>query len=336
MPKVSVIVPVYKTEKYVSKCIESILAQSFSDFELILVDDGSPDKSGTVCDEYAKRDTRIKVIHKANSGVSAARNTGLDVASGEWVTFVDSDDWVENDYIQEMVTSVKSDTDFIFCNRENINNVRIISRKELPATKILSCLWINHYLELSAPVSKLFKMSILKQNKIKFPHGIHMGEDAIFLLDYLSSCTGHIILLPNNSYQVLKLADSLSTKFYSYQDEYYCFKAWKKSYERLINKQDENNNSYYNMWNNRLGDTFLRVFLTIIYNHTNSFWRSCKSVFNYIDTDDLNDFIQYYRPVTYKRYLLKFLISHKIYAGLFLISNLIYLEQNVICLKNNE
>ena len=94
MTKISVIVPVYKVEKYVGECINSILAQSFKDFELILVDDGSPDKSGEICDSYAKKDNRIKVFHKKNGGVSSARNFGIDKAVGEWLCFIDSDDTI--------------------------------------------------------------------------------------------------------------------------------------------------------------------------------------------------------------------------------------------------
>lgn len=94
MPKVSIIVPVYKAEKYLNRCIDSIIAQTFTDWELLLIDDGSPDRSGEICDEYAQKDTRIRVFHKNNGGVSSARNLGLDNVLGEYVTFVDSDDWL--------------------------------------------------------------------------------------------------------------------------------------------------------------------------------------------------------------------------------------------------
>jgi len=90
-PKISIIVPVYKVEPYLRKCIDSILAQTFTDFELILVDDGSPDGCGKICDEYAKKDNRILVIHKSNGGLSSARNAGLEIAKGEYIGFVDSD-----------------------------------------------------------------------------------------------------------------------------------------------------------------------------------------------------------------------------------------------------
>ena len=100
MPKVSIIVPVFKAEKYIRQCIESILAQTFTDWECILVDDGSPDHSGTICDEYAARDARIRVIHKENGGVSSARNMALGRMTGKWLTFVDSDDCLYSNALQ--------------------------------------------------------------------------------------------------------------------------------------------------------------------------------------------------------------------------------------------
>ncbi|KAF3371822.1 glycosyl transferase family 2, partial [Enterococcus faecium] len=93
MCEISIIVPVYKVEKYLRKCVDSILAQTFTDFEVILVDDGSPDNSGKICDEYAEKDNRVRVIHKENGGLSSARNAGIDVARGKYLGFVDSDDY---------------------------------------------------------------------------------------------------------------------------------------------------------------------------------------------------------------------------------------------------
>ena len=108
-PKISVIVPVYNVEKYLSRCIDSILAQTFTDFELLLIDDGSKDKSGEICDEYANKDNHVKVFHKENGGVSSARNLGLDNAQGEWITFVDSDDFVNSDWLSYYAKSFDVD-----------------------------------------------------------------------------------------------------------------------------------------------------------------------------------------------------------------------------------
>lgn len=113
IPVISIIVPVYNVEKYLSQCIDSILAQAFIDFELLLVDDGSTDGSGRICDEYANKDARIQVFHKKNGGVSSARNIGLEHAQGEWITFVDSDDWLDLKYCQILWEEVQ-DVDCFF------------------------------------------------------------------------------------------------------------------------------------------------------------------------------------------------------------------------------
>ena len=116
MPTISVIVPVYKVEPYIRKCVDSILGQTFSDIQVILVDDGSPDQCGKICDEYAKQDNRVEVIHKENGGLSDARNAGIPYAKGEYIIFLDSDDYIENDMFEYMYTRIKdSGADMATC-----------------------------------------------------------------------------------------------------------------------------------------------------------------------------------------------------------------------------
>ena len=130
-PKISVIVPVYKVEKYLPECIESVLAQTFTDFELILVDDGSPDNSGKICDDYATRDSRIRVFHKENGGVSSARNLGLDNARGEWIGFVDPDDWIEPDMYEQMyLAGTENNADFVWCDFWTESDTMIVLRSQ--------------------------------------------------------------------------------------------------------------------------------------------------------------------------------------------------------------
>lgn len=117
LPKVSIIIPVYKAESYLHRCIDSILAQTFADWELLLIDDGSPDRSGDICDEYAVKDKRIRVYHKKNGGVSSARQKGLDMARGEYVIHVDPDDWVEPSMLTELFAKAKAENaDMVICD----------------------------------------------------------------------------------------------------------------------------------------------------------------------------------------------------------------------------
>ena len=115
-PKISVIIPVYKVEPYLRQCLDSVVNQTYRNLEIILIDDGSPDNCGIICDEYAERDQRIHVIHKANGGLCAARNDGIERATGEWITFVDSDDWCELDYYETLIEELGNQTPDIFCS----------------------------------------------------------------------------------------------------------------------------------------------------------------------------------------------------------------------------
>ena len=116
-PQISVIVPVYNVEKYLAECVDSVLSQTFTDFELLLIDDGSKDGSGAICDEYAAKDSRVRVFHKENGGVSSARNLGLDNANGEWIVFVDADDWLELTMLEKMChVAVEHNADCVYCD----------------------------------------------------------------------------------------------------------------------------------------------------------------------------------------------------------------------------
>ncbi|MEG0087047.1 MAG: glycosyltransferase, partial [Niameybacter sp.] len=115
-PTLSIIVPVYNVEKYLPKCIESILAQSFTDFEVILIDDGATDKSGEICEEYANKDTRIKIIHKENGGLSSARNAGIELSNGNYIGFVDSDDFIHPQMYEILLREARSsNSDVVIC-----------------------------------------------------------------------------------------------------------------------------------------------------------------------------------------------------------------------------
>lgn len=125
MPEISVIVPVYNVEQYLQRCVDSILSQSFSDFELILVDDGSPDRCGAICDTYAEQDNRVCVIHQENGKASAARNAGIEAAKGKWIAFVDPDDWIHQHYLRLLYENTDNETDVILCDCLIVGNESI-------------------------------------------------------------------------------------------------------------------------------------------------------------------------------------------------------------------
>ena len=197
MPELSIIVPVYKTEAYLERCVTSILNQSYKDFELILVDDGSPDKCPDICDEYARNDTRINVLHQKNFGVSVARNTGLDAATGDYITFVDSDDYIEKNMYKSMMETVKKyDCDFVLCDciKDYPNHAIVYTHKiregyydyEQLKSEYYPHLLMMENLEYPPTISNwlcLFHRKLLvdKENHlIRYPVGIRFSEDLLF------------------------------------------------------------------------------------------------------------------------------------------------------------
>ena len=190
LPKISIIVPIYNTEKYLHRCIDSILAQSFSRFELLLINDGSQDNSGKICDDYAAKDSRVRVFHKENGGVSSARNLGLDNARGEWITFVDSDDFVYENYLENFDVFTNKDYDLINQGLKIDKNFNGCSEFKFSFNGERDN-WLNEATlngTFGYIVIKLFKSEIIKTNKIYFNTEIRFQEDELFILSYLAVC----------------------------------------------------------------------------------------------------------------------------------------------------
>lgn len=186
--RVSIIIPVYKVpEVYLRKCIESCINQTLKNIEIILIDDGSPDNCGEICDEYALKDNRIKVIHKKNSGVSSTRNYGILKANGEYIGFVDADDWIEEDFYEKMITfGEQNKVDVVVSGFVKEKNNKIIEclikeeSKNFNRTEAIKVL-LERKLYVWSPCDKIYKTSTLRESKIFFPEKISMGEDLNFI-----------------------------------------------------------------------------------------------------------------------------------------------------------
>lgn len=201
-PKVSVIVPVYKAEAYLYRCVDSLLVQTFTNFEILLIDDGSPDCSGEICDEYARKDTRVRVFHKENGGVSSARNLGLKYAQGEWIAFVDSDDWVESDFL-EVFRILSVDVDMIHCGlqleqkpKKFVRYSIFRHRQQIKPSELLNPVYFS-----SCSVSYFYKRSLINNLGLKFCDVIKYSEDRQFIIKYLSSCSNNVLLIDNQAYR---------------------------------------------------------------------------------------------------------------------------------------
>lgn len=230
MAVISIIVPVYKAEKFIGRCIESILAQTFTDFELILIDDGTPDRSRKICDEYALKDNRIRVIHKEHGGVSDTRNTGLNSMTGSYVAFVDSDDYIHPDMIRILYEkTITYDADIAICGFANIDEDGVMIKdpmqtmlKDGVLSKTEALAGINDYLELGLLCNKLYKARLF--DDIRFPYG-KIYEDSFVLPKLYYKCH-RIAATPIILYYYVQNPNSttksaLSIKNYDLVESYY-------------------------------------------------------------------------------------------------------------------
>lgn len=194
VPKISIIVPVYRAERFIKKCVESILHQTLYDIELILVDDGSPDRSGLICDQYAENDIRVKVIHQSNAGVSCARNNGIKVANGEYITFVDADDWIEPEMYKELYRyACEEFADVVMCDATTVFSDGKTQSDTITQLSENSILYKSDFtpsllLEMAGSACRCiyknnrYNDKLLKTDCFQFPLGVKFSEDRIFNL----------------------------------------------------------------------------------------------------------------------------------------------------------
>ena len=218
MPTISVIVPVYKVEPYIHRCIDSILAQTYTDFELILVDDGSPDNCGRICDEYAGNDSRIHVIHQENGGLSAARNAGIDWAfansDSAWLTFIDSDDWVHPEYLQRLHdAAVETNAAISICGYVETHG----EEPEIKEDNMIPQLWtpeaffVEHNVNATIACAKLYRKKCFQT--IRYPVGkIHEDEFVTYRILFAEK---HVAVIPASLYYYYVNPDGITKKEWS-------------------------------------------------------------------------------------------------------------------------
>lgn len=216
MSLISVIVPVYKVERYIHRCVDSILNQTFWDYELFLVDDGSPDNCGKICDEYATKDSRIYVIHKENGGLSDARNVAIDKAKGDYLTFVDSDDYIAENHFETLYNSlINTDADISMCNITSFSDEKYDDSFYNPTDKLLILNGVEVFSTINRPnaQAKLYKRYLF--DKIRYPIG-RLYEDTFIWHDVLAK-SKRIVLTGCNTYYYLIRSDSIMHQEYKLQ-----------------------------------------------------------------------------------------------------------------------
>lgn len=271
MPKVSIIVPVYKAEAFLYRCVDSILSQSYRDFELILVDDRGPDRSGDICDEYAKKDNRIKVIHKEqNEGASAARNTGLDTATGEYVMFCDSDDAVSSQWVAHLIKGSHPKTLAVCAPCYETSQLGRSKDFTFSSQKLLSIDCYYRFLQVGIAGflwNSIYDRSVIEANHLRFRTKHAEGdynEDLIFNLQYVSHMD-NVLYTGYADYHYDVREGSLSHSFQKFYFPKYAekYRLWKDFLsDNLLNEEFPS-----------LATTYLYHFLTALNHNIKSYSR---------------------------------------------------------------
>ena len=334
MPKVSIVVPIYNVEKYLEQCIDSIINQTLKDIEIILVDDGSPDNCPQMCDEYAKKDSRIKVVHKKNGGLSSARNAGIEVATGDYIGFVDSDDYIELDMYEKMYNiAIENNVDFVMSDYYRVSE----------EGKILATLDID--------------AGIYDKNKIKkdiFPTLI-MGDDINYgsLLSVCYCLYKRNLFIKNNlmfDEEVKYSEDNLFSSIIGYKSESFYYMKGNYLYNYRYNPNSISSTYKPDAWlvylnmNNKLKDLFLNVedydfrnqlYAHIIYyafncinhvgNSDKSFSYKYKEIKRILNTKELKDGFKNFkaRNISTKLKISMWMLKHKFIINYMIIKGFI-------------
>lgn len=270
---ISIIIPIYKAEKTLSRCLESVVKQTYTSFQLILIDDGSPDDSGAICDQWAMLDKRICVIHQENKGVSAARNRGIEIAKGDYICFVDPDDWVKPDYIKTLYESLVDDgkagliihgfKSFSEDGKE-LNGIKL-RNNVLYSDEFGKAFTENNISKIGYSWAKLFQRDLIHKYNICFDERISCCEDLMFMYKYMIYCD-YISFCDSQEYIYIKYPVSLSVVVNSFNSEYICFMQYKnyleyftEKYSLSIHSMNESYNSLMVLFRRALKTNYLHM-----------------------------------------------------------------------------
>lgn len=209
---VSIIVPVYNAEKYLSRCIDCLLKQTYTKTEIILINDGSMDNSLEICQKYQRMYEKIKVINQKNQGVSCARNAGIDKATGDYICFVDADDCIEKNFVEELITGLDNGSDMAICGHDKVYSGKVVKRiPKYNATWDAQQLRYRLFLDTTfmVVIDKIYKNEILQQYHIRFVENLRMSEDTLFEMEYALHCE-KATYIPNALYHYMQNDESVT------------------------------------------------------------------------------------------------------------------------------
>lgn len=241
---ISIIVPVYNEERFVARCIESVIDQIYINWELILIDDGSTDSSGAICDYYAQKDSRIKVLHTSNKGRSNARNVGITNTSSEWVAFIDSDDFVSPLYLQSMVDANPAFNSNILVSQgyKAVNDDGSLCEEypdgcyenwKVEISKDTSIIQTHHLLHRLSVWGRLFNLQKIRLNQITFHTRINHCEDGLFLHQYMLLCDSYVFVSHQGYFYTSPITNNINYKI-NYEETYYLASQYEQLVPKLI------------------------------------------------------------------------------------------------------
>lgn len=326
MPKVSIVIPIYNVEKYIDTCLKNICNNELTDIEIICVDDGSLDDSGMICDNYAKQDKRIKVIHKNNGGVSSARNVGMTIASGEYLYFLDPDDEMHSSMLSIMLNIAKQkDCQVVVCGYKTIPDAKVVipqfqlNKPITPIEMIVSNCKIYSNNDLCFSWRFLFQTKIIKDNNLSFNEKVHIGEDTIFNFSAILKAR-RIFVIDKPFY------------YYTVNNENSAMKAsYKKDLESCLIEQynvkkkltSDNNLNKYKSYMDDMALSYINIFLPMmiknIYNGPEKDKkRAIKRILNYdMFRDSCKQIGFFYKCYSFKEYLVYIAIKYRLYLILY-------------------
>lgn len=313
-PLISIIVPVYNTEKYLDQCIQSVLAQTYTNWELLLIDDGSTDSSGAICDKYAGEDNRIRVFHKANGGVSSARNLGLDNAKGEWITFIDADDSVKPEYLSNLLKHTHTGADLIFSYAE-FHYANGGTHKESYPERTISnenfyIAFTEHDLEWhTSPWSKLFKADLC--SNLRFILQMPIGEDLVFLYSYLLKCDRIYFSGDTDYCYTVDIQNSLTKKTHDIKIEYFVYNHVTSALKKLRKEKKitHPNACFKSNW---IIASYTRRVLNALYNSRNT---NRKDRIRYIKSIEISIYTSCLKHTSVRECIYIFLLKRKMYSA---------------------
>ena len=307
---ISIIIPVYNVAQYIDQCLQSVLDQSYTDWECILVDDGSKDDSGRKCDEWCKLDSRFRVIHQQNQGVSTARNNGINASTGEYIAFIDSDDWVDVDYLSHLIESAGNGAEYVVSGHKCIADGELISRFvpnksgtfELGKTGAEPFTDLYSKNLLNGPYTKLYKRSIIVEYNILFPYDVHYGEDLLFNYEYLKHVKRIASVSTSDYYYRQVFGTSLSHKPRPdrFQNDYY---QWQVRRGFLISRE---------LWTPQLQKEMYLYMWGVVYDglFESSAIRTYPYIRNILSIPEISELAKYTDDFSAARWI-KWLILHR-------------------------